>query len=277
MPKQPKLRLLLRDDRKCPALAKLAQALPELVVATPADLDLAAAYLELSESAGNLDQPGGQYRHAFVQMGSALGRQDLVAADEHGKAALAVAAAQGWHSLAIPIHLAMGAALAGVGQAEEANRRYFEAEKAAVAGEQGGDPVCAKLRVQVRMCRGSLLIHAGAWQMAGALYAETIPLARAVEDAGMIIDCYRLAAFCQEQAKQYQAAWQHGVEGLAYARTVDKAVLRSTQLAYLGLGLERLCQHSQYSGAWKRIEQELESLLGAEWRPPSPAAKGARA
>ena len=172
LPKLPKLRFVLRDDRKSPALAPLAQAMPKLVVAIPADLDMPAARLEISENAGNLDKPGGQYRHQFVQMTNALGKPDLAAADQHAKAALDITAAQGWHALAIPIHLAMGAALAGAGKTEEANRRYVNAESSAVAGEQAGDPVCAKLRVQARMCRGGLLVHAGAWQMAAALYSR---------------------------------------------------------------------------------------------------------
>jgi len=275
LPKLPKLRFVLRDDRRSPALAPLAQALPKLVVAIPADLDMPAARLEISENAGNLDKPGGQFRHEFVQMTNALGKPDLSAADQHARAALDMTAAQGWHALAIPIHLAMGAALAGAGKTEEANRRYVNAEASAVAGEQAGDPVCAKLRVQARMCRGSLLIHAGAWQMAAALYAETLPLAKAVGDPGMVIDCHRLASFCLEQAKQLQPAWQHGVDGLAYARAVERRLLTTTTLAYLGSGLERLCKHGQLSGSWKRIEQELLSLLGQDWRPAAPPPTGA--
>jgi hypothetical protein len=210
-------------------------------------------------------------------MTTAMGKQDLAAADQHGKAALDITTAQGWHALAIPIHLAMGAALAGAGKTEDANRRYVNAETSAVEGEKAGDPVCPKLRVQARLCRGTLLIHAGAWQMAAALYIETLPLAKALADPGMIIDCHRLASFCQEQAKQYQPAWQQGVDGLAYARTVEKKTLPMTTLGYLGAGLERLCKRSQFSGSWKRIEQELVSLLGPQWRPSAAPAKGATA
>ena len=273
LPKIPKLRLVVRDDKKAPDLAELVSAQPERVVAIAAELDMPAARLELSESAGNLDLPGGQYRHQFVQMSNALGKQDLPAADQHGKAALEITTAQGWHALAVPLHLAMGAALAGAGKTEDANRRYLGAETSATAGEKAGDPVCTKLRVQARLCRGSLLIHAGAWQLAATLYADTVPLAMAAKDAGMIIDCHRLASFCLEQAKQYQPAWQHGVDGLAYARTVDKAALASTQLGYLGEGLDRLCKRGPLGGSWKRIEQELIGLLGPKWRPAAP--KGA--
>ena len=275
LPKITKLRLVVLDDKQAPSLGALAQAQPERVVAISADLDMPAARLEISENAGNLDRPGGQFRHQFVQMTNALGKGDLAAAETHSQAALDITTAQGWHALAVPIHLAMGASLASVGKVEPANRRYVNAETSAAEGEKAGDPVCTKLRVQARLCRGSLLIHAGAWQIAAALFAETVPLAMTAKDPGMIIDCYRLASFCQEQAKQDQPAWQHGVDGLAYARTVDKAALASTQLAYLGEGLARLCKSSQLSGSWRRIEQELIALLGPAWRPTANLPKGA--
>lgn len=275
LPKLPKLRLVVLDNKKAPSLAALVRAQPQRVVAIPADLDMPAARLEISENAGNLDTPGGQYRHQFVQLTNALGKQDMAAAGQHAQAALDITTAQDWFALAVPIHLAMGASLAATGKIEDANRRYASAEASAASGEQAGDPVCTKLRVQARMCRGSLLIHAAAWQLAATLYTETVPMAETTKDPGMIIDCHRLASFCQEQAKQFQPAWQHGVDGLAYARSVDKKALEHTTLAYLGEGLARLCKRDQFAGSWKRIEQELVNLLGPKWRPTAHLPRGA--
>jgi hypothetical protein len=275
LPKIAKLRFVVLDDKRAPSLGALVQAQPERVVAVSADLDMPPARLEISEEAGNLDKPGGQFRHQFVQMTNALGKRDLAVAETHSQKALDITTAQGWHALAVPIHLAMGASLASAGKVEPANRRYLGAEMSAAAGEKAGDPVCTRLRVQARFCRGSLLIHAAAWQIAAALYSETLPIALATQDPGMIVDCHRLASFCLEQGKQYQPAWQQGVDGLAFARTIDKAALASTTLPYLGESLSRLCKQSQLSGSWKRIEQELVALLGPKWRPTAHLPKGA--
>jgi hypothetical protein len=274
LPRIPRLRFVLKDDVRAPTLASLVQSHPDRVVAIPADLDMPAAREEISEEAGNLDKPGGQYRHRYVQMTNALGKGDLATADAHAAAALDITTAQGWCALAVPIHLAMAASFAAAERTEDANRRYLAAEAAATDGEKVGDPVCAKLRVQARMCRGSLLIQAGAWPLAATLFAETAPLAKAANEPGMTIDCYRLASFCQEQNKQPQVAWQHGVDGLAFARTVDKEALATTTLNYLGVGLDRLCKQGSLRGSWPRIEQELVALLGPDWRPASPP-KGA--
>ena len=267
--KSPKLRLVVLDDKQAPSLGALVQAQPECVVAVPAELDMPGARLEMSENAGNLDKPGGQFRHQFVQMTNALGKQDMVAAEKHAQAALDITSAEGWHALAVPIHLAMGASLAAAGKVEPANTRYLGAETSAAAGEKAGDAVCAKLKVQARFCRGSLLIQTAAWQPAAALYVETLPMAQALKEPGMVVDCYRLASFCLEQDKQYQPAWQQGLDGLAFAHTIEKGALASTTLPYLGESLSRLSKQKQFASSWKRLENELVALLGPEWRPPA--------
>lgn len=270
LPKLANVRFVLKDERSAPLYAALVKAHPEKVIAVPADLDMPAVREQISEEAGNLDKPGGQYRHQYVQMTNALGKGDLATADTHATAALEITKTQGWFALAVPVQLAMGASLAAAGKSEEANRRYLAAESAATDGEKASDPVCAKLRVQARMCRGSLLIHAAAWPMAATLFAETAPLAKAANDPGMTIDCFRLASFCHEQNRQMQPAWQQGVDGLAFARTVDKKALSTTTLNYLGVGLDRICKQGNLRGSWPRIEQELVALLGPDWRPAPP-------
>ena len=94
-----------------------------------------------------------------------------------------------------------------------------------------------------------------------------MPLAKALPDSALVIDCHRLASLCYEQDKQYQPAWQQAVDGLAFARGVDKTVLAQTTLGYLGESLARLCERSEFKGAWSRIEHELVALLGPDWRP----------
>jgi hypothetical protein len=279
LPGSAKLRLVVLDDKRAPSLGALVKAHPDRVVAVFAELDMAGARLEISETAGNLDKPGGQLRHQFVQMTNALGKQDLASAETHSQVALDITSTQGWHALAVPIHLAMGASLAAAGKVEPANARYLKAEASAAEGETAGDPVCAKLKVQARLCRGSLLILESAWQAAAALYVQTLPMALALEEPGMVIDCYRLASFCLEQNKQHQLAWQQGVDGLAFAHTVEKKALAATTLPYLSESLSRLGKQKQFASSWKRAEGELVTLLGPEWRPPAhvPAedAKGA--
>jgi len=272
LPKAPKLRLVVLDDKGAPSLGELAEALPKQVVVVPAELDMAAAREEISQAAGNLDTPGGQYRDAFVKLTNALGKQDMGAAETQAQAALGVAAANGWHALAVPIHLAMGASLAGAGKLPGAGARYLAAENAALAGQQAGDAVCQKLRVQARMCQGTVLILASDWQPASALYDETLPLALALKgEVGMAVDCYRLSCFCLEQGGRPAAAWKKGLAGVDFAKAQEKGTLASTTLAYLGEGLSRLAKADrQLAPYWREVERDLVALLGPDWRPPPP-------
>lgn len=272
LPGLPKLRLVVVDDAQAPALEELERASPDRVVVTVAELDMAGARREVSVAAGNLDTPGGRFRHYFVRMTNALGAQDMAAAEKCSQAALAIAEAQGWHALAVPIHLAMGASLAATKRVELASQRYLDAEVAAAAGEKAGDASCPKLRVQARLCRGSLLILQSAWGPAATLFDETRAMAEALREPGMVIDCYRLASFALEQGKQLLPAWQKGMDGLAYAKTQEKDALASTTLSYLGMGLSRIGRQKEFASAWKRAESDLVSLLGPDWRPEDEAA-----
>jgi tetratricopeptide (TPR) repeat protein len=267
-----KLRVMVMDDVKAPQLKRLVDAEPIRVVAKPLDLDMPGARLEISQQAGGLDTPGGQYRHLFVKLSNALGEGNLAQALAFGQAALGIAQAQKWFALATPIQFSLGAALAGNGQTTEANERYLQAEIAATEGETAGDPVCTKLRPQARMARGALLISMKQFPMAAELFLETIPLATKAEDPRMVLDCYRLASFSYEQAGQYEKAWNTGVDGIGYAKTLEDETRKTSNLPYLGEGMLRLAKRPEYKGAEFTVDREMVGLLGTkDWRPKTAA------
>ena len=273
------LRFIMVDDATAPELAPLVRAEPVRVVARPLDLDMAGARLQLSQEAGNLDTPGGKFRHLFVKLTSALGERDITAALGYGQLALAITAAQGWFALAVPVHFALGAALSGSGRNEEANQHYGSAELAATQGERAGDAACTKLKPQARMVRGGLMINMRMYRLAAGLFEDTVPMATAAGDARMVLDCYRLASFSYEQDGQYDEAWKAGVDGLSYARNLDRETLDTSTFAYLGEGLMRLARRPEYSASGLRIEREIVGLLGrTDWRPTGrvPPGKAAR-
>jgi hypothetical protein len=271
----PKLRAIVLDDAKGPSLTPLVKAEPVRVIAKPLDLDMPGARLELSQEAGGLDTPGGQFRHLFVKMSNALGAMKLAEAEAFGAQALAITEAQSWFALAVPIHFALGAANAGAGQAAAANERYVKAERAAIEGEKAGDPTCIRLKAQARMARGGLLVGIGQYLAAAKLFTETVPLATAAQDPRMVLDCYRLTSFSYEQAQKYPDAWQAGIEGLGYAKQLDQETRQTSNLPYLGEGMLRIAARPEYNASL-RIEQEMVGLLGRrDWRPQTAQAPAA--
>lgn len=267
----PTQRLIVLDHAKSPGLTPLVQAEPIRVVAKPLDLDMAKARLEISENAGGLDTPGGQYRHLFVKLTNALGEAKLPEALSLGTAALAITQAQSWFALAVPIHFALGAALAGHGNPTEANEHYLQAEVAAAEGEKAGDPTCKRLRAQARMARGGLLVSTEQYPAAAQLFTDTVPFATAAEDPRMVLDCYRLASFSYEQNGEYDKAWNSGVEGMRYAKQLDQETRDTSTLPYLGEGMLRLTQRPEYSSSAYTIDREMTVLMGTkDWRPAPP-------
>jgi hypothetical protein len=172
------------------------------------------------------------FRQLFLLFSTTLGKRDLPGAERLATQALAITTAQGWHALSMPIHMALAAVLGGEQRNSEAEARYLAAEAAASAGVEAGDASCAKLRVQARMARGGLLISAKEHERAAQLYVETVPMAQALGDARMVIDCQRLASFSREQGGDLRAALRHGMEVTEFARGVG---LRDAQHLHLAV------------------------------------------
>jgi hypothetical protein len=273
------LRAVVLDDAQNPSYLQLCAADRKRVLSVRAALDMPAALQELSNAAGNLDTPGGQFRDLFVRLGNALGKQDLPGALALGETALELCRAHGlWH-LSVPVHFALAAGLLAAARAPQAIEHYVAAETAAQEGaEQGAEEtraVCAVLRVQARLGHAAALIGSHAFADAAKLYETTAPLARDAADLRSALDCYRLASFCSEQTQQYAQAWQLGLQGVELARGMDRETLESSSLAYLGESMLRLTEHEPNMAFKHSIAQQFSQLFGkSDWRPPKAAKTG---
>lgn len=271
------LRAIALDDVAAPGYSALIQSDPKRVMARTPDLDMPGALEELSKAAGNLDTPGGKYRDLFVRIGTSLGKKDLATALQLGDLALAIAAAQGWFHMAVPIQFACAAGLGQAGRLQEAVARYLAAEASAAEGEDKGPdelkPTCKQLRMQARLGRGSTLIAGGAWGMAAQCFEETAPLAAELGDQRSTLDCFRLASFSYEQKGEHDKAWDRGMQGMRVTREMDEETRKTSTFPYLGEGMMRLCETGQRRGLGPQMEREIVALAGTrDWRPKPVAA-----
>jgi hypothetical protein len=268
----PNVRAIVLDVGAQPACAALAAAEPKRVMIQRAGLDMRAALEELSRNAGNDDSPGSRYRTLFVKLGNALGRQDLVRATELAESALAIATAQKWWHMTVPIHFALGGALVGAGRFEEGLARYAAAESDAVRGQNEGlaemRTPCKVLELQSRLGRGSALIAAQAWGPAARLFEETAPIALQAADRRAALECYRLGSFCHERAGEGGEALRLGMEGVKLAKQLDQETLSTSSFVHLGEALMRLTESSRRRGIGAQLEREIASIAGTpDWRP----------
>lgn len=276
------VRFVVLDRAEAPQLRALTQAEPARAQSRRPPIDLPQAIEALSQNAGNLETPGGQYRDLFVRLGNQLAKQDLARATELGTKALAIAGAQGWFHLAVPIHFALAAGFSSVGRFADGLACYNSAEQAAQRGEsEGADdarPVCRTLRLHAKLGQGSTLIAAQAWDAAARHYEQTAPFAAECGDSRTELDCHRLASFSHERAGRDDRAFQVGLDGLSVARTLDRELLPTSTFSYLGLALLRLCEAPSRRDLAPQIEHEIVSIAGTpDWRPKAHNAEGAAA
>jgi hypothetical protein len=273
----PNLRVLVIDSAEAPARATLAQSEPVRVRVQLAALDMPTALEEISRDGGNLETPGGQFRHLFVKMGNALRKQDTPLALQLGTAAISLATSQRWWYAVVPVHFALAGGLSLAGRLEEAIGQFRAGEAAAVQGETDGPEearaACKTMRLQARLGCGSTLISAAAWSAAAQVYEGAVPLAVDLGDQAVLLDCHRLASFCHEQAGNAERAFSTGMDGLEVARRMDKQALETSTFPYLGEGLMRT---SAPRGVSPQVEREIVLVAGTpDWRP-KPGAASAR-
>ncbi|MCY1016434.1 hypothetical protein [Pyxidicoccus sp. MSG2] len=265
--REPHVRLVCIDSREDPRLAELASRQARRVRTRVADLGMGAALEEVSAAAGRLDTPHGRYRHLFVQLGRAIEARDLGRAEQLAAQAAAVAHQQQWGHLLVASWFALGAGYLAVGRPVEAIRTYRQAEAAALEAQSRGEPTALALRLKVRLALGAGLVAAASYGRGAAVYEETVPLAEQLQDTRMLLECWRMAAYCHELSRVHDASWRCGVEGLKVGQRMDEETRRSSTLGYLGEGMLRLTRTWQYREHAQPLLQQLEKLLGPRWRP----------
>lgn len=264
------VRLVVFDWAGAESLADLVASEPELVHTEQADLDLSGAALEVSAQAGRLDQPDGQFRHAYAQMLDAIGKGDMVAAQQHAVPAMEVAGQQGWGHLQLAVAFGLGSGFLQAKDPQRAIELYYQAEQRALMGQQSGAAWALPLQLKARLAMGAAGVMAQAWPQATVLYLKTVPVAQACEDPLSELDCLRMASYCRANQGETVEAWTLGLAALELGEGMDADTRANSTMAYVGVGLERLAP--QLGVEWAPVEQRLIAALGPDWRPRDAAS-----
>lgn len=263
----PQTRLIAVDDAQHPLLAGVAEESARWVRTVRAELDMPGAVEEISEQAGRLDQPDGAYRHAFVELGHAVGRSDMAAAQAHGDRALAIALEQGWTHLVVAVHFALGAGWLSQRDPTRAIETYEAAERACIEGDKT-DPhgVLPGLRIKVRMAKGAALVTAGSYEAAATVYEDTAVLAHDAGDVLMTLESHRMAGYAHERAGAFEASWNANTRALAVSEQVNEEDRQRSTLPFIGEAMLRLAQHDVIEADGSTVDTRMRTLAGAGWR-----------
>jgi hypothetical protein len=258
------MRVAVIDPFESPALGALADALPARVRTVAADLDMPAATLELSR-AGGVSSPDGQFRVQFAALAQALERGDLAAARQRAEGAAAIAETNGWTQLLTAVHLALAGGLLSAGEWSEALSRYYNADTTGAQLESQGDALGSKLRLQAHLGRAATLFAAQDHQEAAAAYEAATQVATKADDPLMLLECWRMAAYCHEQAGDMPRAWECGMSALDAGEALPPDSRSHSTLPFAGEGLLRVADAA--SGDAQLVDQRLTELVGtSDWR-----------
>jgi tetratricopeptide (TPR) repeat protein len=259
------LRFIVLDPSKAPLLEPLARVDSKRVRTQRAALDVPAALAELSAEAGNLETPGGQFRHLYVRLSGAAKEGDLALAEALGAKALAISEPHKWFPLSCAVHFLLGSLSMGMGRHTDAFDRFMRADEGAARADAHGDAQGKKLRVQARLSAGSALVAAQDYANAARVFTEAVPLAKDAEDPRAELDGWRLASYCHAQTGDAGKTWEAGQAALAVGRSMDPETRKTSTLKHLGESLVHWAGERHKPDVESAVRRELDALLGPEW------------
>lgn len=281
----PEVRFVVLDARTHPLLLEPARRQAAVVRTVTPALDVPAMAEELSEQAGRLDTPPGEFRHLYVQLTRAVSENDLARAERLAASAIRLAEREGWLHLVVAVHFVLAAGHQGRNDVTRAAQAYQSADQAATRLETRTPEefeLGRSLRVKSRLALGGVLVVGGAPRLSAEVYEATAPMAEEVKDLPMVFECWRMASYAHEQDNKLDDAWRCGLAGMAVGRRLDPKQRASSTLPFLGVAMERLAKRGKYAAYRDGIDQQMCQLVGIGWRelakpadaPTEPGAEG---
>lgn len=253
----PEVRFLLVDPAEAPRLAALDAK--RVLTQTPV-VRMGDVYRELLAEAGG-SGPGVVYRKHYVNMVAAAGEGDVKAAEQAGRNAAAVAAAEGWGDLHAAALVGLSGVLMSANRPADALAGYRQAVAAAdtIPPEH---PAAAILRVQTRMAEAGALFGGKDYAPAAAQYEAAAPLA---PDPMLKMECWRMAAACHELLKDDPKAFACGQQALTAGEGIAPDVREKSTLAFAAQGLVRVCGKRAFADKKREVLATANRLLAPGW------------
>lgn len=259
------LRLLVPDPAEAPRLEGLDERAPGLAVTINPALDMPGALEELARSEGE-EGPAKLFRIHLVSLANAAGKGNITAAELAARRALEVAKKEDWPDQALVAHMGLAAAYLAAKRPDDAVGSYRKAMVAAEAAAKKEHPAAAKLRVSAVMGEGAALVAAAHWAEAAGVYERAAPLAEAAADPVMLLEAWRMAGYCHEQAGADRDAWRCGQLALEAGDKLPPEQRQQSTLPWVGQMLRRLLQrHYQDDHHSQALDARLDGLIGPGW------------
>ncbi|MDR5837785.1 hypothetical protein [Caballeronia sp. LZ034LL] len=220
----------------------------------------------------------GQFRRLFVELSESVSHEDPARLERLRGAALAVSNGRQWFDQSATVHLLAGAAYLKWGDTENALHAYREAAASGQQARAVAAPAGNKLVLNGLFGEASVHVMGERYLDAARCYAGAAPYAQAENDAIMLVEAYRMQAWCLDRKRERAAALDAGFNALNAGMGIDPALRANSNLqlvvAWMLARIDWL--HTRRS----QLEGALRSLYGTDWKqavqPLEPAEVSAR-
>lgn len=245
------------------AFAWLASQQPRTVRVLNARYQMQALPRELVAQSGERGATG-QFRRLFVELSESLAHEDPARLERLRASALAISDGRQWFDQSATVHLLAGAAYLKWRSGEPALQAYRQAVLSGRCAAEARHPAGNKLIVNGLFGEASVHLTEEHYLDAAHCYACAAKFAAADSDDVLLVESYRMQAWCLDRQGHREDALDAGFHALLAGQDIDSALRSNSNLQLAATWmLERIGRlHVRRA----ELEHTLSLLYGDEWK-----------
>lgn len=264
-----KLRLVVDDTVTHPLYQKLADRNPDAVITLRPDLDMDNALQQLA-AMGNPDDPGVQYRKAFMALMRAIEKRKEKDAEKHAAICIEIAEKNSeknpyWIGQVIAVNAALANDQVGHKNFKKAIGYATRGVEAAEKSKEliSDEFICRKFTGQAMMLRASLYAAAKDWRTAAEDFTAAAGHYVYTNDTMLAMEAYRMTGVANYKTGNRDAACKALSEAVIISQQIPQHVIRFTTFAGV---VELLFQINNFKYiSNEEIEDVAYKVYGDAW------------
>lgn len=271
-PISPAVRLVFIDPLASPFLEEISEEKAALICSEPLNLDYPGMLEELAQGDGSHQGPDTDFRVLLVKITNCAEKQDIKGAEEAAHQALAIAETQNWLQMQVTVYMMMGACYLQASDHATSLESYQEALGIARKAKEVNDPAGPKMEITCLLSVASVHFALSDYTSAEKCYLEAAPLAEELKDFVLVMESWRMAAYCREKLKDFRTSYNHSIAALEAGEKMPEEQRAQSTLAYVGDGLIRLVKKARKKRKTRdlpdvqEVDEQMRELLGEKWR-----------
>ena len=259
------LLIMLKDYQELKHLEKPLSKAGKKTQVIKANLDLFGA-MKQEAAAGQMHDPGVQFRVAFIEMAEAAGKKNLPKLKELGGKCIELADKLKRIDLMAASHLAFGTHLLNL---EKLNDAMPQFQKALDLTEQEG---AATSPVEISAIRTQAYAAIAASHLlkkknadAGLAYQNMADVAEKAGDQINLLEALRMCGYCLETDRKLPEALEYYKKAFSVGKRLPEDTIGFTTFPYIAESVLNLCKRFEPKSV-EKYREETETLIGKEWQ-----------